>query len=63
MKGATAPFIAFVVILRRRPQTALPLKDLVLTELFLGQRGAVEVVCTAPTQRNVYEHKKSLCRN
>jgi len=26
------------VILRRRPQAALPPKDLVLTELFLGQR-------------------------
>ncbi len=27
---------------------ALRPKDLVLTELFLGQRGAGEVVCTAP---------------
>ena len=38
-------------------------KDLVLTELFLGQRGAGEVVCTAPTQLNVYEYGKSLCKN
>jgi hypothetical protein len=46
--GRQPPFIAYDVILRRRPQAALPSKDLVLTELFLGQRGAGEVVCTAP---------------
>ncbi len=40
MKGAAAPFITNDVILRRRPQTALPPKDLVTTELFLGRRGA-----------------------
>ena len=51
------------VILRARPQTILRPKDLVLTELFLGQRGAGEVVCTAPTQLNVYEYGKSLCKN
>lgn len=36
-------------------------KNLVTTELFLGRRGAGEVVCTAPTQLKVYEYKKSLC--
>ena len=41
----------------------MPPKDLVLTELFLGQRGAGEVVCTAPTQLKVYEYGKSLCKN
>ena len=49
------------VILRARPQTILRPKDLVTTELFLGRRGAGEVVCTAPTQLNVYEYGKSLC--
>jgi hypothetical protein len=37
-------------------------KDLVTTELFLGRRGAGEEVCTAPTQQNVYEYEKSLCK-
>ena len=37
-EGGAAPFILYYVILRRRPQAALPPKDLVLTELFLGQR-------------------------
>ena len=36
------------VILRARPQTILRPKDLVTPELFLGRRGAGEVVCTAP---------------
>jgi len=36
-------------------------KDLVLTELFLGQRGAGEVVWTAPKKPNIYENGKSLC--
>jgi len=49
------------VILRRRPQTAMPPKDLVTTELFLGRRGAGEVICTAPTQLNLYKYEKSLC--
>ena len=31
------------VILRARPQTILRPKDLVLTELFLGQRGAITI--------------------
>ena len=62
-EGGAAPFILYYVILRRRPQAALPQKDLVLTELFLGQRGAGEVVYTAPTQLNVYEYGKSLCKN
>jgi hypothetical protein len=48
VKGAAAPFIAYDVILRRRPQAALPPKDLVTPELFLGRRGAGEEVCTAP---------------
>ena len=29
----------------------------------VGQRGAGEVVCTAPTQLKVYEYGKSLCKN
>ena len=41
VKGAAAPFILYDVILRARPQTAWRPKDLVLTELFLGQRGAI----------------------
>ena len=61
VKGAQPPFKRSVVILRARPQTALRPKNLVLTELFLGQRGAGEVVCTAPTQLKVYEYEKSLC--
>ena len=61
VKGAAAPFILYDVILRARPQTAWRPKNLVLTELFLGQRGAGEVVCTAPTQLKVYEYEKSLC--
>ena len=56
-----SPCILNVVILRVRPQAAWRPKNLVLTELFLGQRGAGEVVCTAPTQLNVYEYEKSLC--
>jgi hypothetical protein len=44
-----------------RPQAAWHPKNLVLTELFLGQRGAGEVVCRAPTQLKVYEYEKSLC--
>ena len=63
VKGAQPPFKRNGVILRRRPQFAMPPKDLVLTELFLGQRGAGEVVCTAPTQLKVYEYGKSLCKN
>ena len=62
-EGGAAPFIDDDVILRARPQTILRPKDLVLTELFLGQRGAGEVVCTAPTQLNAYEYGKSLCKN
>ncbi|MBQ2716792.1 MAG: hypothetical protein IJF21_08325, partial [Clostridia bacterium] len=46
--------------LRCHPEAAsadrLPPKDLVLTELFLGQRGAGEVVCTAPQKLNIYEN-------
>ena len=61
MKGAAAPFKRSDVILRARSQAALRPKDLVTTELFLGRRGAGEVVCTAPTQLNVYEYGKSLC--
>ena len=61
VKGASAPFKKDDVILRARPQTILRPKDLVTTELFLGRRGAGEVVCTAPTQLNVYEYGKSLC--
>ena len=60
-EGGTAPFIDDDVILRVRPQAAWHPKNLVLTELFLGQRGAGEVICTAPTQLNVYEYGKSLC--
>ena len=40
-EGGAAPFISSDVILRARPQTAWRPKDLVLTELFLGQRGAI----------------------
>jgi len=47
-EGGAAPFKKYDVILRRCPQTALPPKDLVPTELFLGRRGAGEEVCTAP---------------
>ena len=60
-EGGAAPFKRSDVILRARPQTAWRPKDLVPTELFLGQRGAGEVVCTAPTQLKVYEYEKSLC--
>ncbi len=45
-EGGGAPFQKYDVILRsarRRVAT----KDLVTTELFLGRRGAGEVVCTA----------------
>ena len=62
-EGGFAPFKRSVVILRVRPQAAWHPKNLVLTELFLGQRGAGEVVCTAPTQLKVYEYGKSLCKN
>ena len=62
-KGAAAPFSAYDVILRARPQTAWRPKNLVTTELFLGRRGASDVVCAAPTQLKVYEYKKSLCKN
>ncbi len=55
-----APARKNVVILRRRPQTAMPPKNLVTTELFLGRRGAGKVVCRAPTQLKVYEYGKSL---
>jgi len=41
VQGAAPPAKENDVILRRRPQTALPPKDLVPTELFLGRRGAV----------------------
>jgi len=61
VKGAVAPFFAYVVILRRRPQAALPPKDLVTRKLFFARRGAGEVVCTAPKKLNVYENGKSLC--
>ena len=37
--GGEAPCKKNDVILRRRPQAVLPPKDLVLAELFLGQRG------------------------
>ena len=47
-QGAVAPCISFVVILRERSQAAWLPKDLVTPELFLGRRGAGEVVCTAP---------------
>ncbi len=46
--GRSPPFKKNVVILRARPQTAWRPKDLVTTELFLGRRGAGDVVCTAP---------------
>ena len=47
-EGGAAPFIAYDVILRARPQTAWRPKNLVTPELFLGRRGAGEVVCTSP---------------
>ena len=40
-RGRQAPCKKNDVILRRRPQAAMPLKDLVTSELFLGCRGAV----------------------
>ena len=40
-EGGAAPFKRNDVILRRRPKAALPPKDLVPTELFLGRRGAI----------------------
>jgi len=39
------------------PLANVPPKNLVTTELFLGRRGAGEVVCTAPTQLKVYEYE------
>jgi len=60
VKGAAAPFKENDVILRARPQTILRSKDLVTPELFLGRRGAGEVVCTAPTQLN-YMNMKNHC--
>ncbi len=60
-EGGAAPFILYDVILRRRPQAALPPKDLVTRKLFFARRGAGEVVCTAPKKLNVYENEKSLC--
>ena len=47
-EGGAAPFKRNDVILRRRPQAALPPKDLVTRKLFFARRGAGEVVCTAP---------------
>ena len=43
------------------PAGRVATKDLMTTELFLGRRGASEVVCTAPTKQNIYEYEKSLC--
>ena len=57
VKGAQPPFKKYVVIPRQRPQTAWLPKNLVTTELFLGRRGAGDVVCTAPTQLKVYEYE------
>jgi len=56
-EGGAAPFKKDDVILRARPQTAWRPKNLVTTELFLGRRGAGDVVCTAPTQLKVYEYE------
>ena len=47
-EGGAAPFKRNDVILRRRPQAALPPKDLVTRKLFFARRGAGEGVCTAP---------------
>ena len=38
------------------PSANGPPKNLVTTELFLGRRGAGEVVCTAPNKLKVYEY-------
>jgi len=46
-EGGAAPFTKDDVILRRRPQTAVPPKDLVTRKLFFARRGAGEEVCTA----------------
>ena len=59
-EGGAAPFKKNDVILRVRPQTAWHPKDLVLTELFLGQRGAGEVVCNAPKNK-IYMKMKNHC--
>ena len=61
-EGGAAPFKKDGVILRARPQTAWRPKNLVTRKLFFARRGAGYVVCTAPTQLNVYEYKKSLCK-
>jgi hypothetical protein len=47
-EGGAAPFKKNDVILRRRPQAAMPPKDLVTRKLFFARRGAGEEVCTAP---------------
>ena len=46
-EGGAAPFKKYDVILRARSQAAWRPKDLVPTALFLGRRGAGEVICTA----------------
>ena len=41
-EGGAAPFKKNDVILRRRPQAAMPPKDLVTRKLFFARRGAGE---------------------
>ena len=55
-EGGVAPFKKNDVILRARPQTAWRPKDLVLTELFLGQRGAI-------TRKSAVNCRKSLIKH
>ena len=52
--GGEAPCKKNDVILRRRPQAAMPPKDLALTELFLGQRG------TGTMEFDVYYRKTKI---
>ena len=56
VKGAQPPSRKNDVILRARPQTAWHPKDLVLTELFLGQRGAI-------TRKSAVNCRKSLIKH